>query len=240
MDEFGAWDLYWSLGSLNDQAFGLEKMLKNISKLNIVRIGSYITFSSLKKIGAGILESFRGIIKETNLSHHDSPVVDSIDAQLLTMILDEEYAGHTLGITDADLKTEDDDEFYNSILGGKNPKNDVAVVSTKKLTPLNITSDLEYDRFIDRTLKVSLHEVGHNFGLTDHASYKLARDGLLCPMSRGEFNKFGYRGYVKIIIDGRGVIFCDECIDFLKNVYGHGLSSAPFLKDALVASPIDR
>jgi len=240
MDEFGAWDLYWSLGSLNDQAFGLEKMLKNISKLNIVRIGSYITFSSLKKIGAGILESFRGIIKETNLSHHDSPVIDSIDAQLLTMILDEEYAGHTLGITDADLKTEDDDEFYNSILGGKNPKNDVAVVSTKKLTPLNITSDLEYDRFIDRTLKVSLHEVGHNFGLTDHASYKLARDGLLCPMSRGEFNKFGYRGYVKIIIDGRGVIFCDECIDFLKNVYGHGLSSAPFLKDALVASPIDR
>jgi len=240
MDEFGAWDLYWSLGSLNDQAFGLEKMLKNISKLNIVRIGSYITFSSLKKIGAGILESFRGIIKETNLSHHDSPVIDSIDAQLLTMILDEEYAGHTLGITDADLKTEDDDEFYNSILGGKNPTNDVAVVSTKKLTPLNITSDLEYDRFIDRTLKVSLHEVGHNFGLTDHASYKLARDGLLCPMSRGEFNKFGYRGYVKIIIDGRGVIFCDECIDFLKNVYGHGLSSAPFLKDALVASPIDR
>ncbi len=225
------------MGSLNDQAFGLEKMLKNISKLNIVRIGSYITFSSLKKIGAGILESFRGIIKETNLSHHDSPVVDSIDAQLLTMILDEEYAGHTLGITDADLKTEDDDEFYNSILGGKNPTNDVAVVSTKKLTPLNITSDLEYDRFIDRTLKVSLHEVGHNFGLTDHASYKLARDGLLCPMSRGEFNKFGYRGYVKIIIDGRGVIFCDECIDFLKNVYGHGRSSAPFLKDALAASP---
>jgi len=228
------------LGSLNDQAFGLEKMLKNISKLNIVRIGSYITFSSLKKIGAGILESFRGIIKETNLSHHDSPVIDSIDAQLLTMILDEEYAGHTLGITDADLKTEDDDEFYNSILGGKNPTNDVAVVSTKKLTPLNITSDREYGLFIDRTLKVSLHEVGHNFGLTDHASYKLARDGLLCPMSRGEFNKFGYRGYVKIIIDGRGVIFCDECIDFLKNVYGHGLSSAPFLKDALVASPINR
>ncbi|MGD8298255.1 MAG: hypothetical protein PVG67_17775, partial [Desulfobacterales bacterium] len=149
-------------------------MLKNITKLNIVRIGSYITYSSLKKVADGILDSFRGLIKETNLSHHDSPVVESIDAQLLTMILDEEYGGHTLGITDADLKTKDKDEFYNSILGGKNPKNDVAVVSTNKLTPQEISSDKEYDLFLDRTLKVSLHEIGHNFGLTDHSSYKMA------------------------------------------------------------------
>jgi len=211
-------------------------MIKNISKLNIVRIGSDITYSSLKKIGSGILESFRGLIKEVDFSHHDSPVVESIDAQLLTMILDEEYAGHTLGITDADLKTEDDDEFYNSILGGKNPKNDVAVVSTNKLTPQNLNTDREYGLFLDRTLKVSLHEVGHNFGLTDHASYRPARNGLLCPMSRGEFNKFGYRGYVKVIIDGRGKNFCDECIHFLKSVYGHRRPSKHFLKDALVPS----
>jgi predicted Zn-dependent protease len=218
------------------RAAGLEKMLKNITKLNIVRIGSYITFSSLKKIADGILDSFRGIIRETNLSHHDSPVVESIDAQLLTMILDEEYSGPTLGITDADLKTEDDDAFYNSILGGKNPKNDVVVVSTHKLTPLNMDSDRDYDLFIDRTLKVSLHEVGHNFGLLDHASYRLARDGLLCPMSRGEFNKFGYRGYVKIIVDGRGRVFCDECTDFLKDVYTDRMSSAQLLKDVLIIS----
>ena len=211
-------------------------MIKNISKLNIVRIGSDITYSSLKKIGSGILESFRGLIKEVDFSHHNSPVVESIDAQLLTMILDEEYAGHTLGITDADLKTEDDDEFYNSILGGKNPKNDVAVVSTNKLTPQNLNTDRKYGLFIDRTLKVSLHEVGHNFGLTDHASYRPARNGLLCPMSRGEFNKFGYRGYVKVIIDGRGKNFCDECIHFLKSVYGHRRPSKHFLKDALVPS----
>ena len=210
-------------------------MLKGVSKLNIVRIGSYITYSSLKQIGSGILESFRGVIDEVELSHHDSPVVESIDALLLTMILDQEYGGHTLGITDADLKTEDDDEFYNSILGGKNPKNDVAVVSTNKLTPVNIDTDTEYELFIGRTLKVSLHEVGHNFGLTDHASYQPAGDGLLCPMSRGEFNKFGYRGYVKVIVDGRGATFCDECIDFLENIYGHGDSSQPILKDALVA-----
>ena len=210
-------------------------MLKSASKLNIVRIGSYITYSSLKKIGAGILKSFRGVIAEVELSHHDSPVVESIDALLLTMILDQEYGGHTLGITDADLKTADDDEFYNSILGGKNPKNDVAVVSTNKLAPMNIATDTEYELFIDRTLKVSLHEVGHNFGLTDHASYQPAADGLLCPMSRGEFNKFGYRGYVKVIVDGRGPTFCDECFDFIKNIYGLRDLPQKILKDGLVA-----
>ena len=71
-------------------------MIKGASKLNLVRIGSYITYSSLKQIGAGLLESFRGLINEVDLAHHDSPVVESIDALLLTMILDQEYGGHTL------------------------------------------------------------------------------------------------------------------------------------------------
>ena len=100
---------------------------------------------------------------------------------------------------------------------------------------MKITSDKEYDLFIDRTLKVSLHEVGHNFGLTDHASYRPAKYGLLCPMSRGEFNKFGYRGYVKVIIDGRGLTFCDECWEFIKKVYSRRRLSQSFLKDALAA-----
>ena len=211
-------------------------MLKNISKLNLVRVGSYITYSSLKEIGNGLLESFRGIIGEISLSHHESPVVESIDAQLLTLILGEEYYGNTLGITDADLKV-DDDEFYNSIIGGKNPKNDVAVVSTKKLIPRNMVSDKEIDLFIDRTTKVALHEVGHNLGLTDHASFKPATDGSLCPMSRGEFNKFGYRGYVRAVVDGRGLIFCDECSDFLRSIYGHRRSSKGLVKDGLVSNP---
>jgi predicted Zn-dependent protease len=211
-------------------------MLNNTSTLNLVRIGSDITYSSLKKIGDGISESFDGFIKEISVSHHDSPVVESIDAQLLTMILDEEFGGHTLGITDADLKTQDEDEFYNSILGGKNPRNDVAVVSTKKLSPQDLSSEKQYELFIDRTLKVSLHEVGHNFGLTDHASYRHTRDGTLCPMSRGEFNKFGYRGYIKIIIDGRGLHFCDECTHFLKSMYGHSRLDDKLLKDTLVVS----
>lgn len=194
-------------------------MMKDLSKINIVRIGSYITHSSLKEVGNGIMESFRGIINEFIVTHHDFLFIDSIDAQLLTMILEEEYGGHTLGITDADLKIEDENEFYNSIFGGKNPKNDVAVVSTKKLGPFTINSTKDYALFINRTLKVALHEVGHNLGLTDHASYRDARNGTLCPMSRGEYNKFGHRGYVKAVIDGRGFTFCNECAHFLHSLY---------------------
>lgn len=194
-------------------------MLINQSQLNIVRAGSYITYSSLKEIGDKILESFPGIIIRYELMHEDMPFVDTIDAFLLTMILDEGIGGHTLGITDADLKTRDSDEFYSGIFGGKNPKNDVAVVSTRKLGPERISSSEEYELFISRTSKVSVHEVGHNLGLTDHASYRTAAGGSLCPMSRGEINRFGFKGYVTAIIDGRGFDFCDECTDFLSRVY---------------------
>jgi predicted Zn-dependent protease len=204
-------------------------MQEDSSTLNIVRIGSDITFSSLKEIGNRILESFQGIIDEFTLSHHDAPFIDSIDAFLLTTILHEEFGGHTLGITDANLTTSDEDEFYNSIFGGKNPQNDVAVVSTRKLGPNEINSKRDYDLYIDRTLKVSLHEVGHNLGLTDHGSYKVACDGSLCPMSKGEFNKFGYWGYVRVVIDGRGPNFCDECTCFLKSMYGYKRRSATLL-----------
>ena len=185
-----------------------------------MRVGNTITFSSLKTIGDGILETFHGMIEAVELAHHNAPTMDSIDAELLTMILHDEYGGHTLGITDADLRTEDDDEFYNSIFGGKNTKNDVAVVSTNKLSPKNINTKGEYELFIQRTLKVSLHEVGHNFGLADHPSFRTASNGALCPMSRGEQNKFGTIGYVLAVIDGRGKNFCDECCHFLSQIYG--------------------
>jgi predicted Zn-dependent protease len=206
-------------------------MLENISNINIVRIGDCITYSSLKEIGERILESFGGMIEEFKIFHHDAPAVDTIDALLLTMILNEEIGGHVLGITDADLTTQDEDEFYNTIFGGKNAMNHVAVVSTKRLSPSNVATEADYDLYVDRTLKVSLHEVGHNFGLTDHASYRQASDGSLCPMSRGEFNKFGYLGYVRAIIDGRGHNFCDECTHFLKKFRPFQRRSAKLLKD---------
>ena len=212
-------------------------MFSDKKTLKLVRVGPHMTYSSLRQIGDGILEAFQGIICEISLTHHQAPAMVSIDAQLLTMILDEEYHGHILGITDADLQTSDDDEFYNSILGGKNPNNDVAVVSTRKLIPERFFSNKEYDLFIARILKVSLHEIGHNLGLTDHAAYKTAADGALCPMSRGEFNRFGYRGYVRAIVDGRGVSFCEECTYFMNTVYPKGRITGTFIRDGLVHSP---
>jgi hypothetical protein len=195
-------------------------MIGNIDKLNIVRLGAVLTYSTLQQIGAQILESFDGIIADIHLAHHDTPVTESIDAYLLTMVLDMEFGGHTLGITDADLKTRDEDEFYNTIIGGKNPRNDVAVVSTRRLSPERIESDGDYQLLMMRTLKVSLHEIGHNLGLTDHPTYRFAADGGLCPMSKGEFNKFGYKGYVRAVVDGRGVNFCDDCGSFLQAIHG--------------------
>ena len=198
-----------------------------------MRVGSDITFSSLKEIGNKILEVFEGIIEEFKLYQHNTPNLNSIDAFLLTTILHEEIGGHILGVTGADLKTSDQDEFYNSIIGGKNPQNDVAVVSINKLTPREMASCKDYELFINRTLKVSLHEVGHNLGLTDHGSYKMSHDGTLCPMSKGEFNKFGYWGYVRAIVDGRGLSFCDECTHFLRKIYGKKGRPLGFLADGL-------
>ncbi|MDA8138419.1 MAG: hypothetical protein M0036_07150 [Desulfobacteraceae bacterium] len=195
-------------------------MLSDIDKLTIVRIGNVVSYSTLQRIGDRLLAAFKGVIRHISLSHHESPIAGSIDAFLLTMILHSEYRGHTLGITDADLKTQDADEFYNVIIGGKNPRNDVAVVSTRQLCPERIESDQDYELLVDRTLKVALHEVGHNLGLTDHGRYAFASDGALCPMSKGEFNKFGYQGYVRAVIDGRGDNFCDDCDRFLRSVYG--------------------
>lgn len=196
-------------------------MLGNVEKLTIVRVGNVLSYSTLQAIGDRLIDSFQGVIRKIALSHHESPITGSIDAYLLTMILHTEYRGHILGITDADLKTQDSDEFYNAIIGGKNPGNDVAVVSTRKLSPESIESDYDYEVLLQRTMKVSLHEVGHNLGLTDHGSYRFAADGTLCPMSKGEFNKFGYQGYVRAIIDGRGLSFCDDCTRFLKLMHRH-------------------
>ena len=111
---------------------GCEALIWALLMLRIVQAGHDITYISLNVIGNRILEAFRGPIKEFKLASHQAPVVDSIDAYFLTKILHQEYEGHISGITDADLKTHDEDEFNNSIFRGKNLQNDVAVVSTKK------------------------------------------------------------------------------------------------------------
>lgn len=195
-------------------------MRSGLEELNIVRVGTVLSYTSLREIGERLKTSFSGAIRQVRLSHHDSPVIDSIDAHLLTMVLELEFGGHTLGITDAELKSEDEDAFYHTIIGGKNPRNDVAVVSTRKLSPARIRSDRDYRLLLGRILRVALHEVGHNLGLTDHPEHRYARNGGLCPMSRPAFQRQGYRVYVRTVVDGRGLHFCGECSRFLTMLHG--------------------
>lgn len=198
---------------------------ETLSKLNIIRIEKGIEDKLLQNIAERITKSFGGIIKNINMKTLDTPLlaemggIENIDAHLLTTILNQTYLNtHILGITNAELTTNDADEFYGVILGGKNPKNNVAVASIRRLnTP-------EYDLLMNRITKVSIHEVGHNLGLPDHGKYVSAKDGNLCPMSKGEFNKFGYEGYVKAVIDQRGFNFCKDCKHFLKEIYGHSIN----------------
>jgi len=191
----------------------------DLQALILARAGECITFSSLNEIGYGIVESFRGIVKEVIKEHHDLPLVRDMDARLVTNVLYREFGSHALGITDAYLKGKRKDDFYQSMFGGYNPLNNVAVVSTKMLEVDEIVSTEDYDRFIDRTLKVCLHEVGHKFGLTDHGERKTDYDGSLCPMSRQDSDRYGNKGYVLAIIDSRGEKFCDECMEFLNYWY---------------------
>lgn len=196
--------------------------LETLSNLNIISIDRNVEYATLQKIAEKIKESFADIIKQTNIGTLKNPFledinIDSIDTFLLTMILNQSYPNsHTLGITSAELTTKDQDAPYGIVTGGKNPRNDVAVISTKRLAS---RKNPEYNLLIDRTAKVAIHEVGHNLGLTDHRDFQSAKDGNLCPMSKGELNKFGYEGYVKAVIDQRGLILCDDCKRFLRQVY---------------------
>ncbi len=190
--------------------------------LNLVRVGNTMTQSSLKEVAEHIQEAFMGLVTDVRTCTHDSPMLEEIDAVFLTMILHEQYQGHVLGITDALLKKSDeDDEFYNTIIGGKNETNDVAVISTKLLTPGKDMSERGYRLYIDRVAKVALHEIGHNYNLWDHDEFRKGSGDRLCPMSRGIMNMMDHQAYVTGVIDRRGELFCEECTDRLKKIINY-------------------
>ena len=138
----------------------------------------------------------------------------SQEGRLLTQALDQEVGGHILGITDADLLDSSASDFFRFMFGCKDNRNHVAVVSTRRIA----TSDPR--RSITRILKVGLHELGHNFGLTHHYSYEPAGDGGCCPMTKGDYNRHGERSYKRLVIDARGLRVCKACRRFLRVAYG--------------------
>lgn len=173
--------------------------------LKIVRIGRSVSRHLVLRLRERVDGAFAAAITETDIVDYDGPSIDKIEASLLTRALEQEIGGHILGVTDADLHHNDPIDDSDYLFGGKDNRNDVAVVSTHRLG----SRDPEVG--IARILKVGLHELGHNFGLVHHYRTQRGSGGGLCPMTKGDFNRFGERAYVRAVIDQRGMGFCEAC-----------------------------
>lgn len=187
---------------------------RRLSKLKLVRIGRPVSRPQLEAMGQRIREAFAVHLRSIRLIDYELPGVERIEAELLTQALDQQVGGHILGITDADLLDSSTSDFFRFMFGCKDNRNHVAVVSTRRIASRDAT------RSITRLLKVALHELGHNFGLTHHYGYVSAPDGAYCPMTKGDYNRHGETSYKRSVIDARGFRFCDPCRRFLRLAHG--------------------
>ena len=185
-----------------------------LSDLKLVRIGRSVQQSELEALAERIREAFSGVLRSVRLIDYEPPHVDEIEADLLTQALEQQVGGHILGITGADLLDRSASDFFRFMFGCKDNRNHVAVVSTRRI------SAADPSRSMLRLLKVGLHEIGHNFGLTHHYSYQAAAAGGYCPMTKGDYNRHGERSYKRSVIDARGLEFCDSCRRFLRVAHG--------------------
>lgn len=186
----------------------------DLSTLKLVRIGRVLERGEIEPLSQRIKEAFAGVVLDCEPVEYEAPPVDRIEAALLTQILDHEVGGHVLGLTDADLMDSSGRDFFRFMFGGKDERNHVAVVSTRRL------GSRDPNRALARLLKVALHEIGHNFGLVHHYEYGPSQGGGYCPMTKGDFNRHGERSYVRAVIDGRGYRFCGRCRSFLERAWG--------------------
>ena len=188
-----------------------------LSNLKLVRLGRPISRSEQAALAKRIREAFIGLVGSVCLVDYEPPEVEEIEADLLTQDLDQSLGGHILGITDADLLDRSASDFFRFMFGCKDNRNQVAVVSTRRIRASDPTQSLT------RLLKVGLHEVGHNFGLTHHYSFEKTDDGGCCPMTKGDYNRHGERSYKRSVIDARGFRFCRACRRFLRMAHAPGL-----------------
>lgn len=184
----------------------------DLSALKLVRVGRALPDGAMERFGAWIEGALGGFIQEVRRVQYNPPPFDEIEAALLTQALELEVGGHILAVTDADLLEQGREGLHPYMFGGKDNRNAVAVVSTRRLHSRDGTLLLE------RVGKVALHELGHNLGLGHHYSFERADDGAYCPMSKGDFGRYGERGYVRAVIDGRGLRFCQRCVDWMRRV----------------------
>ena len=192
----------------------LSEQRAPLSALKLVRIGRPVSRPQLEAVSEKIREAFAGFLDSVRMIDYQPPPVDHIEADLLTQVLHQEVGGHILGITDADLLDGSASEFFRFMFGCKDNRNDVALVSTRRIASTDPT------RSITRLLKVGLHELGHNFGLVHHYSYEPATGGGYCPMTKGDYNRHGEKSYKRAVIDARGFRFCSACRKFLRLAHG--------------------
>jgi predicted Zn-dependent protease len=185
-----------------------------LSTLKLVRIGRPVSRSELEALAERIREAFAGLLESIQTVDYEPPNVEEIEADILTQALDQHVGGHILGITEADLLDGSATDFFKFMFGCKDNRNDVAVVSTRRIASPDPT------RSITRLLKVGLHELGHNFGLVHHYAFVPVSDGAYCPMTKGDYNRHGERSYTRSVIDARGFHFCDTCRRFLRLAHG--------------------
>lgn len=183
-----------------------------LATLKVVRIGRPVTREAVHRLAGQIHDTLADVVGTLEIVDYHPPPVDRIEAGLLTQVLDQHVGGHILGITEADLFDDSGEELFNFMFGGKDNRNHVAVVSTRRL------GSRDPGRFLARLLKVALHELGHNFGLVHHYDFVPAAGGGYCPMTKGDFNRHGERSYVRTVIDGRGSRFCESCLRFIRQV----------------------
>lgn len=177
-------------------------------------MGRPLSREALHGIAEKIHDTLSEVVREMEVVQYPLPPVEQIEVALLTRALDQQVGGHILGITDADLMDPSGDDFFDFMFGGKDNRNHVAVVSTRRL------QSRDPGRVLARLLKVALHELGHNFGLVHHYEYVPALGGGgYCPMTKGDFNRHGERSYVRAVIDGRGSRFCESCLRFIRRAY---------------------
>ncbi len=181
-------------------------MAADLSTLHVVRVGRPMARGGFQVFTKRIRHALATVVQTVDVVRDDEVSLERIEASFLTAALHDRIGGHVLGVTDADLVDEaGNNDFFTFMFGGKDHRNQVAVISTRRLRGDGPEATLE------RAVKVALHEVGHNYGLGHHYAFVPAADGAYCPMSKGDYNRYGERAYVRAVIDSRGNCFCDAC-----------------------------
>ena len=136
----------------------------NNIKIRIVPLGD-VNKKILEKIIEELKVTYRMIGEITPIEKLPTSAFNAFRNQYrsdeLLSFLEKHYEGRTLGITNEDLYT----EGLNFIFGQAKMRGNVAVVSICRLTPTFFHQPEDEELFEKRTIKESIHEVGHMLGL---------------------------------------------------------------------------